>query len=267
MESWRILLLAVSISAHFETKSFAAAEPAGVVEMKVKTVVIDPNAQSPVVVLEAVAAKEFLPIWIDVPEARAISMELEQVKTPRPLTHDLIRNILNALGAKVSRVTITDLLNNTYIATISMAIKGQESQIDSRPSDAIAIALRMKAPIYVSLQVIEKSKPAVGPTNRADQTQKRLGVLGIWAQELTPELAKLMDSQSARGVVITDIITGSAAMKADIQRGDIITKLNDQPIPNTAALETILQAINTPGRVKIEIIRKGKPTTVVVDLP
>jgi len=76
-----------------------------------------------------------------------------------------------------------------------------------------------------------------------------------------------MDSQSARGVIITDVVTGSAAMKADIQRGDIITKLNDQPIPNTAALETILQAINTPGRVKIELIRKGKPTTVVVDLP
>jgi len=264
MEFWRILLLVILLLAHVETKSFAAAEPAGVVEMKVKTVVMDPNAQSPVVVLEGVAAKEFLPIWIDVPEARAISMEIEQVKTPRPLTHDLIRNILNGLGAKVNRVTITDLVNNTYMATIAMAIKGQVSEIDSRPSDAIAIALRMKAPIYVSLQVIEKSKPPAGSPPRTDQTQRRLG---IQAQGLTPELAKLMDSQSARGVIITDVVTGSAAMKADIQRGDIITKLNDQPIPNTAALETILQAINTPGRVKIELIRKGKPTTVVVDLP
>jgi bifunctional DNase/RNase len=264
MESWRILLLAISLSAHFETKSIAAAVPAGVVEMKVKTVVMDPNAQSPVVVLESVAAKEFLPIWIDVPEARAISMEIEQVKTARPLTHDLIRNILNGLGAKVNRVTITDLLNNTYIATISMAIKGQESEIDSRPSDAIAIALRMKAPIYVSLQVIEKSKPAAGPATRTDQTHRRLGIL---AQELTPELAKLMDSQSARGVIVTDVVTSSAAMKAEIQRGDIITKLNDQPVPNTAALETIIQAMNTPGRVRVELIRKGKPTTVVIDLP
>lgn len=264
MESLRILLLASLLIAHFEIESLAAAQLAGVVEMKVKTVVIDPNAQSPVVVLEGIAAKEFLPIWIDVPEARAISMELEQVKTARPLTHDLIRNILNGLGAKVNRVTITDLLNNTYIATISMALKGQESQIDSRPSDAIAIALRMKAPIYVSLQVIEKSKPPAGPTSRTDQTQKRLG---IQAQELTPELAKLMDSHSARGVIITDVITGSAAMKADVQRGDIITKLNDQPVQNTAALEMIIQAVSTPGPVKIELIRKGKPVTIVTDLP
>jgi bifunctional DNase/RNase len=267
MESLRILLLAILLLAHLEMESTAAAERAGVVEMKVKTVVIDPNAQSPVVVLEGVAAKEFLPIWIDVPEARAISLEIEQVKTPRPLTHDLIRNILNGLGAKVNRITITDLLNNTYIATISMAIKGQESEIDSRPSDAIAIALRMKAPIYVSLQVIEKSKPPAGSTTRSGQTQKRLGALGIWAQELTPELAKLMDSQSRRGVIITDVITGSAAMKADIQRGDIITKLNDQPVLNTAALETIIQALSAPGRVKVELIRKGKPTTAVIDLP
>jgi len=264
MDSLRVSILVSLLLAQFEIESLAAAQLAGVVEMKVKTVVIDPNAQSPVVVLEGVAAKEFLPIWIDVPEARAISMEIEQVKTPRPLTHDLIRNILNGLGAKVSRVTITDLLNNTYIATISMAIKGQESEIDSRPSDAIAIALRMKAPIYVSLQVIEKSKPPAGPTNRTDQTQRRLG---IQAQDLTAELAKLMDSQSARGVIITDVIASSAAMKADIQRGDILTKLNDQPVPNIAALETIIQTVNTPGRVKVELIRKGKPTTVVIDLP
>ena len=264
MESLRILLLASLLLIHPEIESIAAAERAGVVEMKVKTVVLDPNAQSPVVVLEGVAAKEFLPIWIDIPEARAISLEIEQVKTPRPLTHDLIRNILNGLGAKVSRVTITDLLNNTYIATISMAIKGQESEIDSRPSDAIAIALRMKAPIYVSLQVIEKSKPPAGPTSLSDRTQRRLG---IQAQELTAELAKLMDSQSGRGVIITDVVTGSAAMKADIQRGDILTKLNDQPVPNTAALETLIQAASAPGRVKIELVRKGKPTTVVIDLP
>ena len=264
MESRRILLLSILLMAHIETKAIAAAVPAGVIEMKVKTVVIDPNAQSPVVVLEGVAAKEFLPIWIDVPEARAISMEIEQVKTPRPLTHDLIRNILNGLGAKVNRVTITDLRNNTYMATISMAIKGQESEIDSRPSDAIAIALRMNAPIYVSLQVIEKSKPSAGPTSRTEQTQRRLG---LQAQELTAELAKLMDSQSAHGVIVTEVMTGSAAMKADIQRGDIITKINDQPVQNTAALEKLIQAVSTPGQVRIESVRKGKATTIVINLP
>ena len=236
---------------------------AGVVEMKVKTVVIDPKSQTPVVVLEGVGTKEFLPIWIDVPEARAISMEIEQVKPPRPLTHDLIRSMLNRLGAKVNRVTITDLLNNTYIASVSLGTKVQEIEIDSRPSDAIAIALRMKAPIFVSLQVIEKSRPAE-PMVQTDHSQRRLGVQ---AQELTPELAKLMDSAAARGVIVTEVASGGAAMKADIQRGDIITKLNDQSVQSAAALEALIQAIGKPGRIKIELLKKGKPTIVFVDLP
>jgi hypothetical protein len=264
MESLRRLFFAALLLAQLAAESLSAAQPGSVVEMKVKTVAIDPNSQSPVVVLEGVGAKEFLPIWIDLPEARAISMEIEQVKPPRPLTHDLIRNLLNGLGAKINRVTITELRNNTYFATIALAVKGQESEIDCRPSDAIAVALRMKAPIYVSLQVIEKSKPPPSPAAQSDQSQRRLG---IQAQELTPELAKLMDTQTARGVIITEVSSGGAAMKAEIQRGDIITKLNDQPVQTAAALESIIGAIGKSGRVKIELIRKGKPTTVVVDLP
>ena len=257
-------LLAILLLAQFDSGSAIAAQSGTVVEMKVKTVLMDPNAHSPVVVLEGVAAKEYLPIWIDLPEARAISMELEQVKPPRPLTHDLIRSLLNGLGAKVNRITITDLLNNTYFATIALAIKGQQSEIDSRPSDAIAVALRMKAPIFVSLQVIEKSKPPTAPTAEIDQTQRRLG---IQAQALTPELAKLMDSRALRGVIVTEVMIGGAAMKADIQRGDIITKLNDKPVPTVATLETIIQNANKAERVKIELIRNGKPVNVVVNIP
>jgi len=254
--------ITLAVLALLPTNAIAAAQSAAVVEMKVKTVALDPKSQTPVVVLEGVGTKEFLPIWIDVPEARAISMEIEQVKPPRPLTHDLMRNMLNRLGAKVNRVTITDLLNSTYIATVSLAAKGQEAEIDSRPSDAIALALRMKAPIFVSLQVIEKSRPPE-PAVQTDHTQRRLGVQ---AQELTPELAKLMEA-AARGVIITDLISGGAAMKADIQRGDIITRINDQPIQNIAGLESFLQATSKPGRVKIELLRKGKPTTLFVELP
>ncbi|HKY07864.1 MAG TPA: bifunctional nuclease family protein, partial [Candidatus Binatia bacterium] len=120
---------------------------------------IDPNSQSPVVVLETITDKKPLPIWIDVPEARAIALELEHVALPRPLTHDLIRNILQSLGATLQRITITELRNSTYFANLSLATKNRVMQVDSRPSDAIAIALRMKAPIFVSTQVLAKSKP------------------------------------------------------------------------------------------------------------
>ena len=234
------------------------------VETRVKTLLIDPNTQTPVVVLETVADKKPLPIWIDIPEARAIALELEHVSLPRPLTHDLIRNILQSLGATLQRVTITELRNSTYIANLSVATKEKVMQIDSRPSDAIAIALRMKAPIFVSPQVLAKSKPLPGPSARAEQTQKKLG---LQAQDLTPELAKLFESQQQTGVVVTDVTLGAAAMKAGLQRGDIITKANERPIASAADLESVIENARSASQLKLEVIKKGKSTTVVIDLP
>lgn len=240
-----------------------AQEPPSV-EARVKTLFVDPNSQTPVVVLEAIADKKTLPIWIDVPEARSIALELEHVSLPRPLTHDLVRNILHSLGTTLQRVTITDLRNSTYFATLSLSTREKNLQIDSRPSDAIAIALRMKAPIFVSTQVLAQSKPLPGLPARAEQTQKKLG---LQAQNLTAELAKLFESQQQKGVVVTDVTVGSAAMRAGLQRGDIITKANEQAISSTAELESAMQAAKSAPQIKLEIIKKGKPTTIVIDLP
>ncbi len=148
--------------------SLNSAQDSAVVETTIKTLTIDPTTESPVVILESVKDKQLLPIWIDLPEARAIALELEHVKIPRPMTHDLIRNILQELGAQLRRVTITDLRNGTYYAALSVGFKGQELQIDSRPSDAIAIALRAKTPIYVATQVFEKSKAVPTPAARPE---------------------------------------------------------------------------------------------------
>lgn len=241
-----------------------AAQESATVETKVKTVMIDPTSQSPVVVLETVTDKKLLPIWIDVPEARAIALELEHVKVPRPLTHDLIRNILQALGATLQRVTITDLRNSTYFAFLSLGSKGQDLQIDSRPSDAIAIALRMKAPIFATAQVLAKSKPLPTQPSRAEQTQKRLG---IQVQDLTAELASLLQSQQQKGVLVNDVGLGSNAMKAGLQRGDIITKANDLVIQSAGDLDALIQSIKPASQIKLEVIKKGKPTMIVVDLP
>jgi bifunctional DNase/RNase len=215
-------------------------------------------------VLETIADKKPLPIWIDVPEARAIALELEHVSLPRPLTHDLIRSILQSVGATVQRVTITELRNNTYFASLALLVRDKVVQVDSRPSDAIAVALRMKAPIFVSAQVLSKSKPVPAQGGRAEQTQKKLG---MQAQDLTPELAKLFDSPQHKGVVVTDVSVGAAAMKAGLQRGDIIIKANDQTIASTSELEAALQAAKTSPQIKLEVIKKGKPTTIVIDLP
>jgi bifunctional DNase/RNase len=239
----------------------SAQEPASV-ETRVKTLFVDPNSQTPVVVLESIADKITLPIWIDVPEARAIALELEHVSLPRPPTHDLIRSLLQSLGATLQRVTITELRGSTYFATLSLFVKEKTVQIDSRPSDAIAIALRMKAPIFVSTQVLAKSKPL--PAARAEATQKKLG---LQAQELTAELAKLLESPQQKGVLVTEVMLGGAAMKAGLQRGDIITKANEQAITSTDDLESALQSARSGAQLKLEVIKKGKPTTVVIDLP
>ena len=241
----------------------SAQEPA-TVETRVKTLLVDPNSQTPVVVLETVADKKPLPIWIDVPEARAIALELEHVSLPRPLTHDLIRNILHSLGATLQRVTITELRNTTYFATLSVSAKEKVVQIDSRPSDAIAVALRMKAPIFVSTQVLAKSKPLPAAPARAEHTQKKLG---LQAQDLTAELAMLFDSQQQKGVLVTDVMPGGAALKAGLQRGDIIIKANEQPITSTTDLESAIQAAKPVSQLKLDVIKKGKPTTIVIDLP
>lgn len=262
MKSTRRLLLALFCV--FPALRLHAAQDTALFESRVKTLLVDPATQSPVVVLETVADKRPLPIWIDVPEARAIALELEHVSLPRPLTHDLIRNILQSLGATLQRVTITELRNNTYFAMLSLAVRDKTVQVDSRPSDAIAVALRAKAPIFVSAQVLGKSKPVPGLTGRADQTQKKLG---MQAQDLTPELAKLFDSQQHKGVLVTDVAVGTPAMKAGLQRGDIIIKANDQPVASTSDLETAVDAARNTGQLKLEVTKKGKPTIIVIDLP
>jgi len=258
---WLFLL---SLLFLFPVSPYAAQETSSV-ETKIKTLMLDPNTQSPIVVLETVTDKKLLPIWIDVPEARAIALELEHVATPRPLTHDLIRNIIQGLGATLQRVTITDLRNNTYFAVLFLGLKGQDLQIDARPSDAIAVALRMKAPIYASTQVLAKSKslPALN-TPPARELQKRLG---LQVQDLTVEVAALLDISFQKGVLVVDVAKGSSAMDAGIQRGDVITKANDQTIQSAHELEALVQSKKPESRIKLEVIKKGKSTIVVIDLP
>ena len=247
----------------FPVSPYAAQETSSV-ETKIKTLMLDPNTQSPIVVLETVTDKKLLPIWIDVPEARAIALELDHVTTPRPLTHDLIRNIIQGLGATLQRVTITDLRSNTYFAVLFLVFKGQDLQIDARPSDAIAIALRMKAPIHASTQVLAKSKALPALNTPAKELQKRAG---IQAQDLTAEVAALLDIPAQRGVLVVDVANGSAAMNAGIQRGDVITKANDQAVQSVHELETLVQSRKAETRIKLEVIKKGKPTILMIDLP
>lgn len=127
------------------------------IEMKVSGIMIDPVNSTPIVVLRDSESKYTLPIWIGVAEASAIMMELESVKATRPNTHDLMKNILNELQGRVEKVEITELKDNTYYAVLFLKVMDKELRVDSRPSDAIALALRMSAGIFVDKKVLDKS--------------------------------------------------------------------------------------------------------------
>jgi bifunctional DNase/RNase len=135
---------------------------------------MDPVTNSPIVILKEIEGEQTLPIWIGLLEATAIASEIEGVTFSRPMTHDLLKNILDKTDTKVKRIEICDLKDNTYYAIIHVTSKGKALSIDSRPSDALAIALRTRAPIFVSDEVLKKSKQIEASAEGvpADKTEK-----------------------------------------------------------------------------------------------
>ena len=127
-------------------------------EMKVYRLVLDPNTNSPIVVLQDESTGALLPIWIGIFEAHSIAMKMEGVEPNRPMTHDLLRNFFDVTKSLVDRIDVVDLVDNTYFARIYFFLNQQTYAIDSRPSDAIALALRTTSPIFVANHVLEKSK-------------------------------------------------------------------------------------------------------------
>ena len=128
------------------------------VEMKVEGLTLDPLTNMPIIILKDLLSDKALPIWVGYFEANAIALEIEKINTPRPMTHDLLRTMITSLHAKVKHVLINDLKENTFFAVISVIQNGSDMTIDSRPSDAITLALRTKSPIFVEEKVIEAAK-------------------------------------------------------------------------------------------------------------
>jgi uncharacterized protein len=126
-------------------------------EMKVAGITVDPFTNTPIVILKDLEEKDVLPIWIGLLEASSIATAIENIQTPRPMTHDLLKNIMDNLGVKVVRIEVNDLKDNTYYALIHLDVESKRLVIDSRPSDAIAIAIRTGAAIFVEESVIKKS--------------------------------------------------------------------------------------------------------------
>lgn len=152
------------------------------IEMTIKGLMIDPITNMPIVILKDKVGERVLPIWVGVFEANAIALQIENITTPRPMTHDLLRNILSEIEADVLRIVVSDLRDNTFYAMIYLDRGGDTIAIDARPSDAIALALRTKAPIYVEDSVVESAK---GLDLTKDSTDSER--LQKWLEGLNPE--------------------------------------------------------------------------------
>ena len=152
------------------------------IEMKVKGLVVDPISKMPIVVLENPQDEQILPIWIGVFEANAIALTIESVPTPRPMTHDLLKNFLDKLDIAIEKIVVNDVRNNTFYALIHCQYEGSPLIIDSRPSDAIALALRMSSPIFVEDEVVRKANGM-----KFDENLESSEKLRKWLEGLGPE--------------------------------------------------------------------------------
>ena len=151
------------------------------VEMKIRGLLMDPVTNTPIVILRDSGSETVLPIWVGVYEANAIALEIEKVSTPRPMTHDLIKNVLAGLDARVHKGGVTELKEDTFYAVIWMERDGKIISVDSRPSDALALALRVDCPIFVEEEVLKTSKKATATSETTSEELRK------WLEGLNDE--------------------------------------------------------------------------------
>lgn len=213
------------------------------VEVRVRQVGLDPVTRSPVILLEDRAGNVALPIWIGPAEAQAIAMHLDGDTPARPLTHDLIKTMLDRLGVALRRVVIRDLRDDTYLAEIVIDQDGQEVAIDSRPSDAIALAVRFGRPIFVRQALFGREalvdlRGTGGATTTVD---------GVTVQALSAELSRHFDlPEDVGGVLVAE-----AASEAVLRRGDIILEIDDEPVLDPADFRAKLRAAGAGASMRV----------------
>jgi bifunctional DNase/RNase len=157
-------------------------DPNQELKVEIRGLMLDPSSNVPIVILRDTQSQLFLPIWIGVFEANAIALRIEGVEPPRPMTHDLLRLMLDQLGARVEKIVISDLKESTFFAVIHVQQDGRSVGIDARPSDAIALALRADAPIFVLRGVLDKAQAAELAGQATDEER-----LKKWLEEISPE--------------------------------------------------------------------------------
>ncbi len=154
------------------------------VEMKIRGLMMDPVTNMPIVILKDVGGATVLPIWVGIYEANAIALEIEKVSTPRPMTHDLIKSLLLGLSTGVRKVVVSELKDDTFYALIWLEREGEMISVDSRPSDALALALRLDCPIFVDDEVLKSSKVTASVSDKVNNEELKRWLEGLNDEDL-----------------------------------------------------------------------------------
>jgi bifunctional DNase/RNase len=256
-----LLLLPVSLGVHHA--SFAAPSE-NLIEVQVKGITVDPNGQVPVVILEAPATQKAFPMWIGRHEAQAIALEMQGIATPRPLTHTLMKNMLLELHVDVQRIVINNMENNTFYASITFQQGTIHHTLDARPSDAIALALGTKSPIFVAPHVLESIRTLpVSPPPPALTSAKKFG---MHMQSISDDLAHAFSLPDTHGVLVAFVETDSQADRDGIQRGDVITRVDDKAVQNLADLLNTFED-KSPAQHVLQITRNQQSISIMLHLP
>jgi bifunctional DNase/RNase len=218
------------------------------VEMEVRSVGFDDATNAPVVVLQDRDRKLALSIWIGPAEAQAIAMQLQGINPPRPMTHDLVKEILDGAGVEFRKVLIQDLKDSTYYARIFLHAGRHDLQVDSRPSDAIALAVRFHRPIFVASALLKGGN--VVNLQHQLETAGTTKLSGITVQNLTDELAEYFSVPRGSGVLVADVASDAPE---GLQRGDVILEIDGAAVTGIGDLAARLQALKgTPAHLSVQ---------------
>ena len=248
-----ILLVAAAACAcarHGPASSSAmAASGAGEVKVEVTSVGIDRDTGAHYVLLEDGTQSRGLPILIGDNEAESILLELHGLKPPRPLTQDLLRSVIEQTGNRVDRIVISDLHDEVYYAKIML--EGGHHAIDSRPSDAIALAMGTNAPIYVNEKLLEPSSELqMGKVARFPRSEHGFG---ITVQDVTPNLARYFGVTPGSGVLVSEV--DANAKRAGVQRGDLVTGINGKPVAGLDDFDSHVAMVKAGQQVALTVRR------------
>lgn len=237
------------------------------VEVDVRQVGFDPFSNSHVVILQDKHGQKTMPIWVGISEAQAIELQLQGVSSPRPMTHDLLKNILEQVGVEIDKVLVNELRGSTYYARIHLLNDGKVTEVDSRPSDAIALALRFHRPIFVAWALFDATPGAEESgsegSGRNPEQQVSAQFLGMTVQDVTSTLRSYFDLPKTEGVLVSEVDRASGAGR--LQRGDVILAVKGETVRDVAALREKLEGER--GRtVTLQVWRNGKELSVPLAL-